>query len=140
MTGIFACAKRRAAGKRAAAGTALLRFAAAERELGEYYLYAVDYASLAKEYAVAARLAVLGRRVLYDRRHGGASELALAGVPLEVVAKRGRWKVLASAAHYVQMGIALLATVRLGPRLSRRAYQAIVGWPNFYHHHRPTVQ
>ena len=67
----------------------------------------------------------------HSLRHGGATELALAQVPIELIAKRGRWAVLSSAARYIQLGVALLADVRLRSTLVQRAARLAAAWPHY---------
>ena len=52
-------------------------------------------------------------------------------VPLELICKRGRWKVLASASRYVQLGVALLAVVRLREPFVGRAGRLLASWPHY---------
>ena len=59
---------------------------------------------------------------------------------MEIIGKRGRWRALASASHYVQMGIALLATVRLGHRLSVEAFRISQRWRFYYETNQPRIQ
>ena len=78
------------------------------------------------------------RFTFHSLRHGGATETALAGIPLEIVAKRGRWRVLSSASRYVQMGISLLASIRLGKR-AQEAHQLLRMWPFPFAGGRPLI-
>ena len=67
------------------------------------------------------RLGLDERFVPHSLRHGGATFLANIGVPLADIAYRGRWKSFASAAHYVQIGRALLATTKVAANLRQAA-------------------
>jgi hypothetical protein len=48
------------------------------------------------------------RYVPHSCRHGGATALYMAGVPIETILHRGRWASTKSARYYVQSGEALL--------------------------------
>lgn len=48
------------------------------------------------------------RYVPHSLRHGGATALYMAGVPLETILVRGRWASTKSARHYIQSGRAML--------------------------------
>ncbi len=67
----------------------------------------------------------------HSLRHGGATELAVSGLGLELIAKRGRWAALQSAARYVQLGVSLLAVVRLRPDLVVPAARLEQAWPYY---------
>ena len=69
------------------------------------------------------------RFTLHSFRHGGASEMALAGTPVEIVANLGRWKLLASALHYIQTGTSLLAVVSIPEPHASVARALAHSWP-----------
>lgn len=53
----------------------------------------------------------------HSLRHGGATALYMAGVPLETILVRGRWASTKSARHYIQSGEALLLAQDAHPDL-----------------------
>ena len=65
---------------------------------------------------------------MHSLRHGGAAELALANMGIELVAKRGRWARLASASRYIQMGIAMSASIRMPPEAAAHAARLAAQW------------
>jgi hypothetical protein len=59
--------------------------------------------------------------VLHSLRHGGATSLAMRGVPVNDILLRGRWAATKSAAIYVQSGRALLLSVSVPAVVSQLA-------------------
>jgi integrase len=53
-------------------------------------------------------LGLSAKYVPHSLRHGGATALYMAGVPLETILVRGRWASTTSARHYIQSGESLL--------------------------------
>ena len=68
------------------------------------------------------------RIVFHSLRHGGATELALRGTDLGLIALRGRWRSLKNAGHYVQTGESLVATVRLPSPFQEFAHHLVRDW------------
>lgn len=61
------------------------------------------------------------RYTWHSLRHGGATQLALKGEPLDSISLKGRWKAISNAVRYVQLGMALLTETRLSSRWQQRA-------------------
>lgn len=84
---------------------------------------------LGMTYGVARRkfrsaVAALGfephRFTFHSLRHGGATDLAMQDVSLDIIAIRGRWRLIMNATRYVQLGQSLLADVRISPQWRQR--------------------
>jgi len=68
------------------------------------------------------------RVVFHSLRHGGATRLAQQGVDLSLIAIRGRWKNLQNAAHYVQVGQALITTMPLSDKRRLQSEELEARW------------
>ena len=84
-------------------------------------MFPITYGVLRNRFRTALRLIGVDetRVVFHSLRHGGATKLAYEGLDLQLIAIRGRWKKLQNAAHYVQVGQALITTMPLSDKLSR---------------------
>jgi hypothetical protein len=95
------------------------------------FVVGLSYAQIRLRFRHAPNWAGLDstRYVFHSLRHGGATEAALGGMDLNMVAVRGRWKILSTAVHYIQQGEALLAEVRVPQPVRDRANVLARRWP-----------
>ena len=103
--GIFDEVLAMTTGKRRAAGIAVGRLATARKQWREAFLLSQNYPEMSSLFTRAAKFACLGHRILYEPRHGGASDDASLGVSWQVIKARGRWVTDRSVARYRKKGM-----------------------------------
>ena len=92
-------------GKRAVVALLVTLWAQICREVGQEKLFPFSFDELAKKFTLAARRCGLGRRTLYDLRHGGASDDGAEGRTEGHIQSRGRWSQATSMRRYRKPGI-----------------------------------
>ena len=85
---------------------------------GAEFGFNFDYDDISRCFVRAAFRANLGKRSLYDGRHGGASDDAALGFEDGYLARRGRWASLSSVARYSKPGILQESWSQLSPETS----------------------
>jgi hypothetical protein len=85
---------------------------------GAEFCFNFDYDDISRCFVRAAFRANLGKRSLYDGRHGGASDDAALGFEDGYLARRGRWASLSSVARYSKPGILQESWSQLSPETS----------------------
>jgi len=93
-------------------------------------LFPISYGVLRSRFRLALRAIGIDetRVVFHSLRHGGATRLAQQGVDLSLIAIRGRWKNLQNAAHYVQVGQALITTMPLSDKRRLQSEELEARW------------
>lgn len=92
-------------GTRAAASRLLVWWVGEALIRGLHRICDRSYGEASRLFSAAARTAGLGRRTLYELRHGGASHSAWEGWSLLEVQKRGRWGAFDSVLRYQKTGL-----------------------------------
>lgn len=97
---------------------------------GDGRLFPITYDSLRRRFrqALACLNLDISRYTWHSLRHGGATRLALNDVPLEIIAVRGRWKALANAVRYIQLGESLLTEIRMSAAWVRKGEELVKTW------------
>ena len=92
-------------GKRAVVAALLQTWVLICNQVGQASLFPFDFKELVAKFPRAARRCGLGRRSLYDLRHGGASDDGAEGKSEGHIQSRGRWSQATSMRRYRKPGI-----------------------------------
>lgn len=105
QTGTYDDVLQLSSGRRHEAGVIAMRLAALRRSQGQKMMFLCDYSEVHREFCASARRVGLGHRVLYELRHGGASDDGALDVHPTLIQRRGRWKVETSVRRYGKKGV-----------------------------------
>jgi len=92
-------------GKRSVVAVLLTIWAQICRDVGQERLFPFRFEDLGRKFTIAARRCGLGRRTLYDLRHGGASDDGAEGKLEGYIQSRGRWSQATSMRRYRKPGL-----------------------------------